>query len=653
VIEEKSIQSEKSLRLLIDRNLRKEIHPGTKPSIDFIHHILEQAYNDGLSYDVEDLRPIIIAFAARSTHQAPACLKVVQTMRFVGKSNMKEVNGNGKPLIFFDVEVYPNLFVVCWKTQGSDIVVRMINPTSDDIEPLFKQKLVGFNNRRYDNHILYGRYMGLSIPELFDLSQKIINNDNIHSTGLYGEAFNLSYADIYDFSSKKQGLKKFQIELGIHHLELDLPWDESVPEGQWSKVEEYCVNDVIATEAVFNSREQDFVARKILAELSELSINHTTQQHTAKIIFGNVKNPQREFIYTDLSEMFPGYKFDGKESTYCDEITGEGGYVYSEPGYYENVALLDISSMHPTSIIELNLFGPYTEKFRDLKEARMAIKRKNFDEARGLLDGKLAEFLVDAESDDDGVEKLSYALKIVINTVYGLTSARFENQFRDYRNVDNIVAKRGALFMIDLRHAVQDRGFTVAHIKTDSIKIPNATQEIIDFVIEFGKGYGYDFEHEKTYDKFCLVNDAVYVARSGGKWTAVGAQFQHPYVFKGLFSHEQLEFDDFCEVKHVVQGAMYLASAVSDPDDIRTMRYVGRTGSFTPVRYDGGALWRVKDGKKYHVTGTKDYDWVERDIAKYRLDNDELFVDMDYFEHLKEDAIKAIEQFVPLEELVA
>ena len=130
------------------------------------------------------------------------------------------------------------------------------------------------------------------------------------------------------------------------------------------KVEEYCVNDVIATEAVFESRKQDFVAREILAELSGLSVNHTTQQHTARILFGNDKNPQRLFVYTDLSERFPGYEFDGKESTYCGEVTGEGGYVYSEPGVYENVALLDVASMHPTSIEQLNLFGPYTEELQ-------------------------------------------------------------------------------------------------------------------------------------------------------------------------------------------------------------------------------------------------------------------------------------------------
>jgi len=652
MIETKSIQTERGLRELIDRNLRKEIHPGTKPSIDFIHHILENAYKDGLSYNVEDLRPIILAFAAKSTNHALTCIKLVQTMKFVGKNNMPEIEGDGKPLIFFDVEVYPNLFILCWKYAGAPNVVRMINPTGEDIAPLFNQKLVGFNNRRYDNHILYARYMGYSLEDLFDLSQRIIYGTT-NSSGLFGEAFNISYADIYDFSSKKQGLKRFMIELGIHHMELDFPWDEPVDEGLWSKVEDYCVNDVIATEAVFEARKQDFVAREILAELSGLSVNHTTQQHTAKIIFGDDKNPQKKFVYTDLSEQFPGYVFDGKESTYCDEITGEGGYVYSEPGVYTNVALLDVASMHPTSIELLNLFGPYTARFSALKEARMAIKHKAYDRARSLLDGKLVRFLENAENDDAGVEALAYALKIVINIVYGLTSARFENAFRDNRNKDNIVAKRGALFMIDLRHAVQDRGFTVAHIKTDSIKIPDATPDIIDFIIRFGKDYGYDFEHETTYEKFALINDAVYVACSSGKWTAVGAQFQHPYVFKELFSHEPLEFDDLCEVKNVTQGSMYLGTFGAEDEAISEMRHVGRTGSFMPVRYDGKSLWRVKDGKKYHVSGTKGYQWIERDVAKYRDSIDELFTDMEFFEKLTNDAIKSIERFAPFEEFVA
>ena len=646
LINTKSIKTEKGLRDLIAKNLRKEIHPGTKSSVDFIHHILAEAYEDGVAYDLSDMRGDILTFAARSTHQSAQAIKTVQDMQFVGKNQMPEIpEDTESPLVFFDVEVYPNLFVVCWNAEGSDTVVRMINPSPQEIEALFSMKLVGFNNRRFDNHILYARYLGYSLLELYKLSQKIINGDKSRDV-LFGEAYNISYADVYDFSSKKQGLKKFMIELKIIHMELDIPWDEPVDEGLWDKIVEYCVNDVLGTKATFHYRKQDFVARQILADLSGLSVNHTTQAHTAKIIFGEDKNPQRSFVYTDLSEKFPGYSFEGKESIYRGEVTGEGGYVYSEPGVYENVALLDVASMHPTSIEILNLFGvEYTQKFSELKEARMAIKHKNYEKARTLLDGKLEQFL----TDDSHAEDLAYALKIVINIVYGLTSARFPNAFRDIRNKDNIVAKRGALFMIDLKHAVQEEGYQVVHIKTDSIKIPDSTSEIIDFVIEFGKKYGYDFDHECTYDKFALVNDAVYIARSEEKWTAVGAQFQHPYVFKKLFSKQSVEFSDFCETKNVTKGTMYLDFTDDEDATSKDMVHVGRTGSFVPVTEGGATLWRIIDDNKYHVSGTKGYKWIDRTVAANRQSIDELKIDSSYFEELKAKAIEAIVQFDEVE----
>lgn len=647
VVNKKTIQSEKGLRVLIERNLRKEIHPGTKPSVDFIHTILEEAYDSGMHYDLRDLRSVILGFAANSTNQAEAAIKMVQKMKFIGQNEALEREpSDEQPLVFFDVEVYPNLFVVCWKYADGDEVVRMINPTPQEIEKLFDLRLVGFNNRRYDNHIIYARYLGYTNEELYSLSQKIIaTNSNFI---LFGEAYDISYADIYDFSSKKQGLKKFQIELGIYHMELDVPWEEPVPEEKWALVEKYCVNDVVATEAVFKDRFQDFVARQILAELSGLSVNHTTQQHTAKIIFGDEKHPQSQFVYTDLSEKFPGYKFDEykRESTYRGEVTGEGGYVYAEPGGYENVAVLDVASMHPTSIVELDLFGPYTSKFKELMDARLAIKRKDFDALSNLLDGKLTKFI--DGNDEKAAKDLSYALKIVINIVYGLTSARFSNAFKDNRNIDNIVAKRGALFMIDLKHAVQNEGFEVVHIKTDSIKIPNADKKIIDFVTEFGTKYGYTFEHESTYDKFCLVNDAVYIAKEKDKWTAVGAQFQHQYVYKTLFSKEEITFDDLCETKNVTQGLIYIDFSEED-EEKKDLVFVGKTGSFVPVIEDGGTLLRIKDDKSYAVTGTKGFKWVEREMALNRKKDYNKFVDFSYFEKLKQEAVEAIDYYISID----
>lgn len=661
MIDAKAVASEKGLRDLIARNLRKEIHPGTKSSMDFIYKILEDAYASGMRYDVTNLRPRILEFAVNSTHQAEYCVDLMNKMKF--QSEEKEISTpkvKEDDLVIYDVEVFSNLFIVCWKFRGEDKkVVRMINPTPGEIEDLLKHPLVGFNNYRYDNHILYARLLGYTNEQLFEVSKKIVSNNS--RNGYFREAYHLSYTDIYDFASagNKKSLKKWQIELGIHHQEFGHPWDQPVPEELWTKAAEYCENDVISQEVVFNHLSGDWEARKVVAELSGLTVNHTTNQHSTKIVFGDDKNVQDHLVYTDLSEMFPGYVFDSGKSTYRGEEVGEGGYVYSEPGIYSDVAVLDVASMHPASIEALNLFGKYTKRFNDIRRARICIKRNKRDELETLLDGKLLPFVQRADQGQFKLSDLSEGLKTVINSVYGLTSAGFDNPFRDIRNVDNIVAKRGALFMIDLKHAVQEKGYQVVHIKTDSIKIPNATEEAIQFVTEFGKKYGYDFEHEGTYSKFCLVNDAVYIARykngkKAGQWDAVGAQFAHPFVFKTLFSKEPIEFLDMCETKAVTgNSALYLDMNEGLPEGEHNYQFVGRIGLFCPVEpgTGGGLLMREKDGKYYAATGTTGYRWLEAEVVKELGLSDQ--IDTSYHDTLVAKAVDHISKFGEFESLIS
>ena len=176
----------------------------------------------------------------------------------------------------------------------------MINPKPSEIEGLLKFRLIGYNCRRYDNHILYARLLGYTNEQLHDLSQRIIGSSKgDYNSPLFREAYNLSYTDVYDFSTKKQSLKKWEIDLSIHHQELGLPWDSPVPEDMCEKVAEYCDNDVIATEAVFNHLKGDWTARQILADLAGGTVNDTTNSLTAKIIFGKERNPK--LVYTDLA----------------------------------------------------------------------------------------------------------------------------------------------------------------------------------------------------------------------------------------------------------------------------------------------------------------------------------------------------------------
>ena len=697
VVNFEAIKSERGLRTMIKRNLNKEIHPATKPSIDFIYKILEDAYASGLKYDVTDMRNSVFAFAASSTNQADYCIKLVGKMQFKSDETSEPVHNEEAPIVFYDVEVFPNLFLVNWKVEGEGKpVVRMINPKPSEIEELMKYRLVGFNCRRYDNHILYGRLIGYSNEQLYNLSQKIINSKRgENSSVFFGEAYNVSYTDVYDFASagNKKSLKKFEIELGIHHKELGLPWDQPVPEEKWIEVAEYCDNDVIATEAVFNHLKGDWIARQILADLTGLSVNDTTNTLSQRLIFGTNRNPQSEFNYRNLAEpvgyeqyeeyrrkfgpdyifrvfdneglplyrdyipgevlpdgysilpFFPGYKFEYGKSTYLDEEIGEGGRVYAEPGMYWRVWDADVTGQHPSSIIAEVLFGPrYTKAFKDIVDGRVSIKHEAWDQIDGLFDGKLKPYIQMVINGELRSKDLANALKTVVNSVYGLTSASFPNTCRDPRNIDNIVAKRGALFMTLLKREVQKLGFTVAHIKTDSIKIPDANDEIRDFVLKFGKEFGYTFETEAEFERFCLVNNAVYIAKTDkGEWTATGTQFQVPYVFKTLFSKEPIEFEDLCEAKSVT-SALYLDMNENLPEGEHQYHFVGKVGNFCPIKpgCGGGVLLRENrdaDGNvKYDsATGADGYRWLESEMVKELGKED--CIDLSYYNEQVDAAI--------------
>ena len=659
---DKAIKTEISLRRLIGRCLKKEFGSTTQ-NINFIYDILKECYESGMEYDVSDLYYDIYNFAINSTNQSANCCRKVDEMKF--KSENKEYEHLDAPLIFYDVEVFPNLFVVVYKEKGKK-KVRLINPKPNDIQKMLGYNLVGFNCRRYDNHIVYAALLGYSNEQLYELSQKIINAPKgSKNNAFFGEAYNISYTDIYDYCAKKQSLKKWEIELGIHHQELGLPWDQPVPEELWEVVADYCENDVDATEAVWDATQGDFVARQILADIAGMTVNDTTNSLTTRIIFGKEKEPQSQFFYRDLSKdggsgyfcykdflagkdctgkkpYFPGYVFDNGKSTYRGEEIGEGGRVYAEPGMYSNVPVLDVASMHPHSAIAEMLFGKYTENFIALVQTRIDIKHGDFEKAKKLFDGKLEKWLTNKEM----AKALSQALKIAINSVYGLTSASFANPFRDPRNVDNIVAKRGALFMTDLKFAVQEKGFTVAHIKTDSIKIPNATPEIIEFVKKMGKAYGYTFEVENEYEKMCLVNDAVYIAKhKDGEWEATGKQFAEPYVYKTLFSKEPLIFEDYAQVKQV-QTALYLDFNENLSEGEHNYKFVGKTGSFVPVvdGSNGGLLLRYVDVDKYSsAVGAKGYRWMESEVVKNT--NLQKNIDISYYKKLADEAKDEISQY--------
>lgn len=382
---------------------------------------------------------------------------------------------------------------------------------------------------------------------------------------------------------------------------------------------------------------------------------------------GGYKIYYKEQGKMDIINSFPGYEFvrgeDGKmHNMYMGTDLGFGGYIKGKPGIYRNVALIDATGLHPTSIIAMNKLGDYTANYKALKDARVFIKHRDYESVRHMFDGKLAKYL----DDDEEADALSAALKLPINSFYGLSSAGFPNPARDSRDKNNITALRGALFMRTLEEAVINEGYEVIAIRTDSLKIPNADDYIIKFVQDFGLKYAYEMEHECTYDRMCLVNESAYIAKydeygirnkrgkHANEWTAVAKQFQVPYVFKSLFSHENIEFKDMCEVKSVSGGGViYLDMNENLDTDNHDYCFVGKVGLFCPVKpgCGGGQLLRYANGKYSALPGTKGYRWLDAEYVKANhLEND---IDISYYGRLCDEAIATIEKYGSFEEFVA
>ena len=732
VVNFEGLKNEKALRTVIKRSILKEYAPhATVTSVEFIKKVLDDAYTSGMEYDVSDLRPAITTFAGRSSHHAQECMALIPQMKFRSETQMtNKFDGYVyDDIVIWDFEVFPNGYGIGYKAVDKE--ARFVrNPSARFLEELLKYRIVGHNTRKYDNHIAGGVILGDSVADVYKRSIKLTSNNG---DGYVGSAWNFHYADTYEFPAKKQGLKKWEIELGEPHQELNLRWDQPVPDDKWNMVEEYCLNDVRATEALWKHLQPDFLAREIMADIAGGAINDTTNSLSARMIFGNDKTPQSQFHYRNLAEpvfeldpdmenflrknfpkmmskphgeansllpYFPGYTFDiskpkDQRSVYRGQFAGEGGFVWAKPGMYANVITFDVASMHPHSITSEYLFGKYTDIFNDLMEARIAIKHKDYERAGKMFDGKLAKYL----TADSNPKALSNALKIVINSVYGLTAQvehdGYKSSFRDIRNKDNIVAKRGALFMIDLLNEVMTRGGEVIHIKTDSIKVANPTKELQNYILSFGERYGYTFEIEHKFEKICLVNNAVYIAKcakddeeSPGQWTATGKQFAVPYVFKKLFSKEKIVFEDMCETVNVT-SALYLDMNEGLEDDAlyskelanRTYnkeheqtdgktkklnpefewmsnydleytiakchdyQFIGRTGQFCPIKKGcgGGDLVRGENGKYAFTAGSSGYKWLESETVK--KEGKEADIDESFYISLANDAIDTISKF--------
>ena len=196
---------------------------------------------------------------------------------------------------------------------------------------------------------------------------------------------------------------------------------------------------------------------------------------------------------------------------------------------YENVHVLDFSSLYPNLIRQMRLSpeNEYSVNFSQDSNINLVIDKEEFNEENGLLDSYITELLdLRREYKQKGMESEQLAVKIIANSVYGLLSQHSAKFILGGTNIAATVTWAGRTLLQTLIKELPKYDIEVVYGKTDSIfvidlkgnnsriEVLETAQFLVDKIIKELTGFHNDyilFDYEEFLTKFLVVNKNNYV----------------------------------------------------------------------------------------------------------------------------------------------
>jgi len=309
--------------------------------------------------------------------------------------------------IFFDIEVYFRDSFVVFKDINKKLL-RVFHNNFIGLEDFIKGKtLVSFNGYHYDDHIVH-QMLNLATPyQLKKTSDRIINGEKLRIKNYKYESLDVMQQIDPSFPS----LKRIEGNLGRKILESSVPFtiERELTDDEYADVLDYCIYDVDTLVDVYKRRVDSYFKPKE-ALLKMLDDDRGKRWNTTTIssnLLMKKPNPKWSNIRVpeDMLDLVPPDVVDlwlTKEKGHvtvnefdCDIQFGFGGLhgSHNHIKRAENVKLLDVTSLYPNIIININGLGVATRTYQEILNKRIKIKHK------------------------DKVQ--SDALKLILNSVYG------------------------------------------------------------------------------------------------------------------------------------------------------------------------------------------------------------------------------------------
>lgn len=398
-----------------------------------------------------------------------------------------------KSYLFYDVEVFKYNSMVVFKNYDGE-TIRVFSSSLDglgdyvdkgiikdvgfsNLKKFIQGKtLVGYNNYNYDDFILQIMTDEALDNKDFSIRQSLIKtwNDSIIQNTSKVNMSKIDCCNTLDafqqIDISRPSLKKIEGNMGVSIIESDVDFniDRALTPAENLETLKYCEYDILNTVKIFKERLDYFDSKfAVVGMIEDEKLRGKAYKWNTTSIVGQLLKPKSKrsgkkivkdellsYVDTDICDMWNqlghtlDYKFKTKKvvvNEFNNNIEfGWGGLHGAPKGFLEakNVKLMDVNSMYPSILINLNGLTDKTQTYKEILDYRLKLKR-------------------------EGKKKEQAPYKLILNSTYGLLN----NKYSQLNNpaLAYSICINGQIAVYELAKRLASVGADVININTDGV----------------------------------------------------------------------------------------------------------------------------------------------------------------------------------------
>lgn len=534
----------------------------------------------------------------------------------------------------FEVTKYDWLLVIKIKNTGQYHIFHNNPQGVEDFINDCNFIYVGYNNKGYDNYILKGVLNHYLPEDIKDINDWIIKDKLPGWQYPYDQPFiaipptcDISL-DIVPMRSLKEceGNMCMDIQESTIDFNINRPWTKE----EFEEMVYYCKHDVDATERLIDERIDYLEAKVTLAEMCGYDIEKALYKTNGQMVAISLGAEKQEWddesdyeypesvdfdlVPKEVIEFFNRFKETGTKEEFnytlagCPHKYGLGGIHGALPCYFEEstedriIVIRDVKSYYPTLLIYYGYLS------RNVKEPKIYV---------GYYTDRL-------HFKEIGDKKKADALKLPLNTAYGVSLQEFNDMFDPLKGRSTCITGQVLLtqLAVELDQKVDD--FRLIQSNTDGIvySLPISEKAKADDIVNRWSERTHLEMEEDIITKIIQkdVNNYIVQFDNGKIKNKGGYVSNYP---KGSYDSNSLTIVHEAIVRYFIENKPVedTINACNDPFRFQLIAKTGSTYDYTVHHVDGEEIKVQKVNRLYAVKDER-YGVVKK-VKKQYLELDE------------------------------